>query len=97
MDELVDIAGRVGPGGLLTLVVLLVLTGRLVPKSRYDEMRDDRDEYRKAFNASNEANLIQARTTIEHLEIARRNDHFISSIPGLSGREANDVEPDAQA
>jgi hypothetical protein len=97
MDELLNIAGRVGPGGLLTVIVLMVLTDRLIPRSRYLEMKADRDEYRKAFNASNEANLIQARTTIEHLEIARRNDHFISSIPGLSGREANDVEPDAQA
>lgn len=40
--------GAVTPWGVIMFAVTLVLTGRLVPKKSVDEIRADRDYWRKA-------------------------------------------------
>lgn len=95
MDEIARLFAQLDAPGVVAIVAWMVISDKLISRRRYDEMRADRDGYRDAWEKSNEALLIQARTTIERLEIDRRTDHFISSIPGLAGREADDVEPNA--
>jgi len=60
--------GGLTPHGLLMLVVVLILTGKLVPKSTYDVMRDQKTYWRKAAEELRETNHIQTRT-IEKQEI----------------------------
>jgi hypothetical protein len=36
-----------GPTGLLALCVLLIVLGRLIPKITYDDVRKQRDEWKK--------------------------------------------------
>lgn len=36
-----------GPTGLLALCVLLIVLGRLIPKITYDDVRQQRDEWKK--------------------------------------------------
>ena len=36
-----------GPTGLLALCVLFILVGRLIPKPTYDDVRAQRDEWKK--------------------------------------------------
>ena len=36
-----------GPTGLLALCVLLIVLGRLIPKITYDDVRRQRDEWKK--------------------------------------------------
>lgn len=38
------LAGRIGPVGLVALVVLLVLTGRLLPRSAHEDRVSDKDQ-----------------------------------------------------
>jgi len=40
----------IGAVGLLALVVVMILTGRLVPRSTYRDMRDSRDYERARFD-----------------------------------------------
>lgn len=48
MDSLSDLANLpwngIGPGALVALAILYIFTGRLVPKSVYNEMRDSKDK-----------------------------------------------------
>lgn len=43
-----------GATGLLALAVILVLTGRLVPRSTLRDMRDERDKWKAAHDVSAE-------------------------------------------
>lgn len=60
--------GGLTPHGLLMLVVVLILTGKLVPKSTYDVMRDQKTYWRKAAEDLRDTNYVQART-IEKQEV----------------------------
>lgn len=48
MDSLADLAGLpwqgIGLGGLVTMAVMFLFTGRLVPKSVYDKMEASKDK-----------------------------------------------------
>jgi ABC-type transport system involved in cytochrome bd biosynthesis fused ATPase/permease subunit len=49
-----------GAVGIALIAVLMVLTGRLVPRRTHEETRADRDEWRKAFQDSEAARQVQA-------------------------------------
>lgn len=67
-----------GAGGLLLVVCWLVVTGRLVPRPTHNEVRSDRDTYRKAAEtallAAAEASAHVGRlvSTVEQLTAAQR-------------------------
>lgn len=44
----VDLLNGIGAGGLVVLVVMLIMLGRLYPRSWVQEVRVDRDAWRKA-------------------------------------------------
>jgi hypothetical protein len=46
--------GNLGAGGLLTLAVLLVLTGRIVTRTQYGDMVAQRDKWEQAWRDSQE-------------------------------------------
>ena len=70
-----------GPTAILTLVVLLVLTGRLVPRSTLTDMRDERDMWREAHAKSEAAREQERDQTDELLEMARLGNQLLSSLP----------------
>lgn len=48
MDLPLDLlVAKWGPTGLLALCVLLIVLGRLIPKITYDDVRRQRDEWKK--------------------------------------------------
>ncbi|MGX1708827.1 hypothetical protein ACWIFI_05810, partial [Streptomyces albidoflavus] len=53
---------------LLALVVLMVLTGRLVPRRTYDDLKEERDTWRQAHVVSEEARAMERAQTRELLE-----------------------------
>lgn len=68
--------------GLLAAVAMLIFTGRLVPRSTLDDMRADRDNWRAAALAKEEARQVEAAQN--HLvlnELAATVDRFISALP----------------
>lgn len=72
---------QIGAGGLVTLFVLAILTGRLVPRRNLDDVVRDRDEWRAAHTISENARLEGQKQVNELLEHARTTDAFIRSLP----------------
>lgn len=76
--------------GILTLVVLGILRGWLVPRrvleearadreARLDDMRKQVDDWKAAFTASEQRATVLAGQVGELLELARATDEFIRS------------------
>ncbi|MFE6079961.1 hypothetical protein [Streptomyces virginiae] len=70
-----------GVSGLLVLVVLLILTGRLVPRSTLVDMREERDTWRAAHSESEAARQAEREQVTELLELSRTAGHVLTSLP----------------
>ena len=77
-----------GPAALVAIAVLLVLTGRLVPRRTYDDMKHDRDEWRASHRLSEQARLEQAGQLDEMLELGRTT----TAIVRASYREPREAQ-----
>jgi acyl CoA:acetate/3-ketoacid CoA transferase alpha subunit len=74
---------------LLTLVVLLILTGRLIPRRTHEDVLADRDNWRQAYLESEKARTVEHQQTGELLEMARLGGHILTALPtpGQTGEE----------
>lgn len=82
MSEIFGInASDAGLGALLTLVVLLILTGRLIPRRTHDDVITDRDNWRSAYLESEKARQAEHDQTGELLEMARLGGHILTALP----------------
>lgn len=70
-----------GAWALVAIVVLMVLTGRLVPKSILDNALRERDTWREAHTVSEKAREAEREQTGELLEVARISGHVLTSLP----------------
>lgn len=76
----------IGSGWLLVVVfVVLLMSGRIIPRRTYDDVVRDRDEWRAAHQISESARAEGVRQTQELLEHARTTDAFIRSLPRVGG------------
>jgi hypothetical protein len=78
MGSLISTAG---PVGLLSLVVVLILTGYLVPHTILRDVKNDRDRWRDAARLSEEARHSDREQVRELLEVARVADHVLTALP----------------
>ena len=76
-----DALGQVGASGLVVLFVILLLTGRIVPRSTLTDTQAERDSWRKAHEVSEKARAELAQSVHDLLEHARTSDAFIRSLP----------------
>lgn len=85
---------QISAGVLLALVVVLVLTGRLVPRRQLEDLREDRDARLAAadrqvetWKAAYEAAVQSRRTAEDHvtqlMETARAAQDLIRALPVL--------------
>lgn len=87
-----------GATGVLTLVVMLVLWGKLVPRQNMDDLRADKDKqietWREAYRQSEEAREIMRGQITELLQLARTTTHVIEALPVAvnSGRRSRHVD-----
>lgn len=92
MDWTTVITPSLGATGLLAVVVILILTGKLVPKSTLVDLRDDKDKqievWRTAYETSMSAQEIQREQISALLEATRTTTHVIQALP----RAANQNE-----
>lgn len=83
---------QISAGVLLALVVLMVLTGRLVPRRQLEDLREDRDARLEAaerqirtWMAAYDAAVQSRRTAEEHvtelMEAARAAQDIIRALP----------------
>lgn len=82
--QLVDL----GPVALAGLAVLLILTGRLVPRRTYDDIKHDRDEWRAAHRISETARIEAQAQMDEMLELGRTTTQIVRA----SYREPREVQ-----
>lgn len=76
MDQLVTAIpwGDVGPTGLLTLTVLAIIQGWLVPRRTYDALVADRDYWRRTATE-------QSKTVAELTEVSRAAVAALDALP----------------
>ncbi len=68
------------PAGLLLLVVLMVLTGRLVPRATYLEKVKERDQWKAAYEVERAARFAADSQTRELLELARTGTKVLQAV-----------------
>jgi hypothetical protein len=73
--------GGAGLGALLSLVVLLILTGRLIPRRTHEDAIADRDNWRSAFLESEAARKVEHEQVEELLELAKLGGHILTALP----------------
>jgi hypothetical protein len=106
MNELFGLnAGDLGAAGIVVLVVLLILLGRLVPRSVLEDVRKDRDArvadaiaerdtWKEAHRESEAARQIAQGQVGELLVVAQAAERMLRALP-QPGREVGD-EVDSQ-
>lgn len=75
-----------GATALLALVILLILTGRLVPRSVLRDTQLDRDYWRAACAEEAKARRDERDLTKELLEVARTADQVLTALPQAPSR-----------
>lgn len=73
--------GDAGLGVLISLVVLLILTGRLIPRRTHEDVLADRDAWRHAFLESEKARKAEQEQTEELLKLAELGGHILTALP----------------
>jgi hypothetical protein len=68
---------------LLGLAIILILRGRLVPRSTYDDLRADRDQWREAHRLSEEARLTQTRQLDAVLEVGETVKNVMNALDSV--------------
>lgn len=82
MDELAARALTIGgPWALVSLAVVMLFTGRLVPKWFYDAKSREADTWRETAQTNAEALRTAQRHENELLELSRTGVHVLSSLP----------------
>lgn len=68
------------PPVLLGIAILMLLTGRLIPRNTYQDKAQEAEQWRLAYEAERAARTISDSQTRELLEIARMSEHFLSAV-----------------
>lgn len=68
------------PAGLLLIAVLMVLTGRLVPRNTYLEKSKEADQWRQAYEVERAARTASDAQTRELLEVAKTSKQFLEGV-----------------
>lgn len=78
------------PSGLLGVTVLLILLGKLIPKSFYDGAKAESEKWRLAYEAERSARAISDAQTAELLTQAKVTHSVVVSMFGIleNGRQA---------
>jgi hypothetical protein len=63
-----DVLSLLGPGGITALgiaivILALFITGQIVPKSRADELREERDDWKQAYQIQVQISQVQTQTS----------------------------------
>jgi len=75
----IPIAGLT-PAALLLFEVLMVLTGRLVPRSTLEDKKVEANQWRRAYEAERDARTVSDAQTRELLEVAKTSQQFLAGV-----------------
>ncbi|CAM5604594.1 hypothetical protein [Streptomyces coeruleorubidus] len=88
--------GDAGAVTLLVVVVLLILTGRLIPRRTHEDALADRDNWRQAFLESESARKVEHEQVEELLELAKLGGHILTALPRPGQADEEEVTADAR-
>ncbi|MGW5130345.1 hypothetical protein [Streptomyces sp. NPDC004135] len=80
-----------GATALLVLVVLLILTGRLVPRRIHEDAIADRDNWRQAYLESEAARRVEHEQTGELIEMAKLGGNILAALPPAGQADGEEV------
>lgn len=90
MDWTAILTPSLGAAGLLSAVVVLILTGKLLPKASVDERLADKDRqietWHSAYTKALEVQDLQRSHITELLEATRTTTHVIQALPRAAGQ-----------
>jgi hypothetical protein len=82
LEELPSWVGdTAAPWSLLGLVILLIITGRLIPQFYYKELKEDRDRWRASSETKSKAIAVFAEAFPEILEVGKTTEKIMTSAP----------------
>ncbi len=85
MDWTTMLTPSIGSAGLLAVVVVMILTGRLVPRSNLDDLRADKDAqiatWKTAYEKAVSVQDVQREHVAALLDAARTTTHVIQALP----------------
>jgi hypothetical protein len=83
MTELIPLIPGAGVTGVLVLTILSVFravyTGSLVPRTTYQDVLNDRDNWRKAHELSEERRRLQDEQVQDLLELAKTSNSILTA------------------
>lgn len=85
MLEGIPIVGLTAPT-LLGVAVLMLLSGKIIPRSTLKDKSDECERWRLAYEAEREARSTSDSQTAELLEVARTTHDIIAAMFGTSER-----------
>ncbi|WP_416476905.1 hypothetical protein [Streptomyces sp. LKA04] len=80
-----------GAVGLLILVFLSVVTGRLIPRKTHEDALADRDNWRAAYLESEAARKVEHEQTGELLEMAQISGRILTALPRPGQQDEEEV------
>lgn len=87
------ITPAIGATSVLAVMVILILTGRIVPRSALRDLRKDKDKvidlWQSAHDKQVQINLLQQQQIIAMMEMARTTTHVLESLPTAPDRTEN--------
>lgn len=74
--------------GIVTVIIIMILTGRLYSGRAYDALGRDRDDWKKAYFQKAEANKTLMDQNTELIRAGRTTEHLVRSLPEVGGDRA---------
>jgi len=82
-----------GAGGLLALFIVAILTGRLIPRSTYEDKIKEADDWKTAWRDSEKAREELGKSVHVALELGRITEKLISSTAAPVKSESSGEKP----
>lgn len=81
----IPVVGLTAPA-LLGIAVLLLLLGKIVPRSTLMDKSEEAERWRKAYEAEKEARATSDAQTVELLELAKTSHNILVAMFGTAER-----------
>lgn len=79
------ITGELTGWGIVGLVVLLIVFGRLVPRGTFRALERERDHWRAASETLRDTNAVQARTIEKQLVVGETVERVMGAVQSSHG------------
>lgn len=76
---------QIAYAGIVVIIIFAILTDRLVTRRRLDEAREERNDWKAAYMASDQANRLLMQQNSDLIDGARTTIKVVEAIPSIGG------------